>query len=67
MKEKLGNKVSGEKFAQMIDFLNEENIRVEKQTSSLNQVFAGGPSRGKSVVNVVTGAVTLTTNQVITN
>ena len=62
-KEKLGNKVSVEKFTQLMTFLKDDKIRVEKQTSYLNRASSGASSGGKSVVNVVTGAVTLTTNQ----
>merc|ERR1712240_24689 len=59
-----GKKVSSERFARLMSFLKDARIRVEKQTSSLNQASSGG-NQGKSITqfNVVTGAVTLTTSQ----
>ena len=64
--ESLGKRVSSERFARLMSFLQKAKLRVEKQTSSLNQVSStGGGNQGKSITqyNVVTGAVTLTTIQ----
>ena len=64
--EGLGKRVSSERFARLMSFLQKAKLRVEKQTSSLNQMSgAGGGNQGKSLTqfNVVTGAVTLTTIQ----
>ena len=57
------DKVSGEKFDQLMTFLKNAKERVEMQTSSLNQTSAGGSSGTKSVVNVVTGSVSLPASQ----
>ena len=40
--ESLGKKVSSERFARLMSFLKDARIRVEKQTSSLNQASSGG-------------------------
>ena len=64
--EGLGKRVSSERFARLMSFLQKAKLRVEKQTSSLNQVSSTvGGNQGKSITqfNVVTGAVTLTSIQ----
>ena len=62
--EGLGRKGSSERFDRMMSFLKNAKTRVEKQTSSLNQI-SGSSSQGKSITqfNVVTGAVTLIARQ----